>query len=98
MNNMEPGVEMFSPEPILKTDTDADNGEDTTASSSNKVLSAKEDELISLETLRESPVQWPERFPGMDEYLTMSRTPIHTPSADYSHNLTSTDRAKITRK
>ncbi|KAH8420541.1 hypothetical protein KR009_011259, partial [Drosophila setifemur] len=56
---------------------------------------SQDDELISLETLRESPVQWPERFPGMDEFLTMSDTPIYTPNVDYGNNLTIEDMAKI---
>ncbi|KAH8336069.1 hypothetical protein KR074_004052, partial [Drosophila pseudoananassae] len=56
---------------------------------------SQEDELISMETLRESPVQWPERFPGMDEFLTMSDTPMYTPSMDLGNNLTSEDMAKI---
>ncbi|XP_017864126.1 PREDICTED: protein lin-52 homolog isoform X1 [Drosophila arizonae] len=97
MSNIELGIELFSPETLLKTDTDTDNVDDTMASSSNKGLTAKEDELISMETLRESPVQWPARFPGMDEFMTMSQTPIHTPSSEYTQNLTSADRARITQ-
>ncbi|TDG47139.1 hypothetical protein AWZ03_006404 [Drosophila navojoa] len=97
MSNMELGIELFSPETLLKTDTDMGNVDDTMASSSNKVLTAKEDELISMETLRESPVQWPTRFPGMDEFMTMSQTPIHTPSSECTQNLTSADRARITQ-
>ncbi|EDV92276.1 protein lin-52 homolog [Drosophila grimshawi] len=40
---------------------------------------AKDDDLISLETLRESPVQWPVKFPGMQEFLTMSDPPVRMP-------------------
>ncbi|KAH8367754.1 hypothetical protein KR084_002434, partial [Drosophila pseudotakahashii] len=61
----------------------------------NKKPDSPEDELISLETLRASPVQWPERFPGMDEFLTMSDTPIYTRNTDYTNNLTTEDMAKI---
>ncbi|XP_023163397.1 protein lin-52 homolog isoform X2 [Drosophila hydei] len=56
---------------------------------------AKVDELISLETLRESPVQWPERFPGMEKFLTMSDTPIHRPSADSDQILSCVNLAAI---
>ncbi|KAL7732526.1 hypothetical protein ACLKA6_019164 [Drosophila palustris] len=90
MNNLEPGVEMFAPETMLKTDGES-NDAATTSNNNNK--SAKEDELISMETLRESPVQWPERFPGMDDFMNMSNTPIHTPSGD--SNFTGADLAKI---
>lgn len=98
MNNMEPGVEMFSPETVLKSETDTNAAGTTGNASSNKVLSAKEDELISMETLRESPVQWPERFPGMDDFLTMSQTPIHTPNAECTQNFNSADMARMNRK
>lgn len=101
MSNMEPGIEMFAPETILKTDEDLTDSVDAMAMSNvsiKKDVSAKEDELISMETLRESPVQWPERFPGIDEFLTMSDTPIHTPSRDNTQNFTSADMAKINRK
>ncbi|KAH8407894.1 hypothetical protein KR215_011967 [Drosophila sulfurigaster] len=91
MNNLEPGVEMFAPETILKTDAE---GEDSPTG--KKELSAKEeDELISMETLRESPVQWPERFPGMDDFMNMSNTPIHQPSGDYSPGVSNMDTAQI---
>lgn len=101
MSNLEPGIEMFAPETILKTDEDiSDDGDAATVANVTikKDVSAKEDELISMETLRESPVQWPERFPGIDEFLTMSDTPIHTPSRDNTQNFTSADMAKINRK
>jgi len=35
--------------------------------------------------------------PGMDEFLTMSDTPIYTRTTDYANNLTSEDMAKINR-
>ncbi|EDW69736.1 protein lin-52 homolog [Drosophila virilis] len=95
MNNMEPGVEMFSPETVRKSETDTNAAGTTGNASSNMVLSAKEDELISMETLRESPVQWPERFPGMDDFLTMSQTPIHTPNAECTQNFNSADMARM---
>lgn len=99
MSNLEPGIEMFAPETILKTDEDmSDDGDAATNVTIKKDVSAKDDELISMETLRESPVQWPERFPGIDEFLTMSDTPIHTPSRDNTQNFTSADMAKINRK
>lgn len=101
MSNLEPGIEMFAPETILKTDEEISNDGDAATVANvtiNKDVSAKEDELISMETLRESPVQWPERFPGIDEFLTMSDTPIHTPSRDNTQNFTSADMAKINRK
>lgn len=89
MDNLEPGVEMFAPETILNTDSiDA-----ATTSKKNK-----EDELISMETLRESPVQWPERFPGMDDFMNMSNTPIHTHTPSGDSNFTSADIAKINGK
>ncbi|KAH8244936.1 hypothetical protein KR032_002931, partial [Drosophila birchii] len=66
------------------------------ASEENKeVRGAAEDELISQETLRASPIQWPERFPGMEEFLTMSDTPIYTPTTDRSNNLTAEDIAHM---
>lgn len=101
MSNMEPGIEMFAPETILKTDDDLTDSVDAMAMSNvsiKKDVSAKEDELISMETLRESPVQWPERFPGIDDFLTMSDTPIHTPSRDSTQSFTSADMAQINRK
>jgi len=36
--------------------------------------------------------------PGMDEFLTMSDTPIYTRTTDYANNLTSEDMAKINRE
>ncbi|KAH8278247.1 hypothetical protein KR044_008503 [Drosophila immigrans] len=89
MNNLEPGVEMFAPETILKTDAEHDEDSGTMQET------AKEDELISLETLRESPIQWPERFPGMDDFMHMSNTPIHHPSGDYSPGVSTRDAAQI---
>ncbi|KAH8365946.1 hypothetical protein KR093_007600 [Drosophila rubida] len=88
MNNMEPGVEMFAPESILKT-----GAEHVDSGILNK--SPKDDELISMETLRESPIQWPERIPGMDDFMHMSNTPIHQPSDDYSPGVSSKDAAQI---
>ncbi|XP_017009253.2 protein lin-52 homolog [Drosophila takahashii] len=104
MSTAEPAVELFAPESILKADEEV--AEASAASRSRlsageeksedkKKPETPEDELISLETLRASPVQWPERFPGMDEFLTMSDTPIYTRNTDYANNLTSEDMAKI---
>ncbi|XP_041564133.1 protein lin-52 homolog [Drosophila elegans] len=104
MSKAEPAAELYAPETVLKTD---DEVAEATASGRSRLSAGEEqpeakrkpdtpeDELISLETLRASPVQWPERFPGMDEFLTMSDTPIYTRTTDYSNNLTSEDMAKI---
>ncbi|XP_017048370.1 protein lin-52 homolog [Drosophila ficusphila] len=104
MNKAESSAERFAPESILKPDEEV--AEASTASRNQTSVGEQkpetkskpdspEDELISLETLRASPVQWPERFPGMDEFLTMSDTPIYTRTTDYANNLTSEDMAKI---
>ncbi|KAH8345190.1 hypothetical protein KR059_008192, partial [Drosophila kikkawai] len=66
-----------------------------TPEDNKEVLGMHEDELISQETLRASPIQWPERFPGMEEFLTMSDTPIYTPTMDRSNNLTAEDIAHM---
>ncbi|KAH8265698.1 hypothetical protein KR038_005664, partial [Drosophila bunnanda] len=66
-----------------------------TSEENKEVLGMHEDELISQETLRASPIQWPERFPGMEEFLTMSDTPIYTPTMDRSNNLTTEDIAHM---
>ncbi|XP_016968306.1 protein lin-52 homolog [Drosophila biarmipes] len=107
MSTAEPTVDLFAPETILKADEEVAEAsvasrsalsaaeEDLEALEAKKKPDTPEDELISLETLRASPVQWPERFPGMDEFLTMSDTPIYTRNSDYANNLTSEDMAKI---
>ncbi|XP_064554983.1 protein lin-52 homolog [Drosophila montana] len=83
MSTLETNIEMLS------------SAEITPKKSGDAKESAKLEELISLETLRESPVQWPERFPGMEEFLTMSETPIHTPTADSAQILSSNNMASI---
>ncbi|XP_043660365.1 protein lin-52 homolog isoform X2 [Drosophila teissieri] len=105
MSTAETTTDLYSTETILKA---ADEEVEKASAASRSRLSAEEenpdgkeqpvtpeDELISMETLRPSPVQWPERFPGMDEFLTMSDTPIYTRSTDYANNLTIEDMAKI---
>ncbi|EDW62772.2 protein lin-52 homolog [Drosophila virilis] len=83
MSKLETDIEMLS------------SAEITPKKSGDAKESAKVEDLISLETLRESPVQWPERFPGMEEFLTMSETPIHTPTADSAQILSSNNMASI---
>ncbi|XP_016931729.2 protein lin-52 homolog [Drosophila suzukii] len=104
MSNAEQAVELFATETVLKAGeevADAPADSRSTLAAGEEVPEGKEkpdtpeDELISMETLRASPVQWPERFPGMDEFLTMSDTPIYTRTTDYANNLTSEDMAKI---
>ncbi|XP_026838584.1 protein lin-52 homolog [Drosophila erecta] len=105
MSNAETTTNLFSTETILNA---VDEEVEKASAASRSRISAEEeipeskdqpdtaeDELISMETLRPSPVQWPERFPGMDEFLTMSDTPIYTRSTDYANNLTMEDMAKI---
>ncbi|KAL7743737.1 hypothetical protein ACLKA6_016798 [Drosophila palustris] len=89
MSNIEVNVKILDPETTLKTE-DAKND-----ASSTKKQTAKEDDLKSAETLRESPVQWPERFPGMDEFLTKSETPIHTPNIDPARILSNANMSAI---
>ncbi|XP_030378785.1 protein lin-52 homolog [Scaptodrosophila lebanonensis] len=95
MSKIEPNLEIFAPETILKTDEDADTTQPQELPSPNSTKPEPEDHLKSFETLRESPIQWPERFPGMDEFLNMSDTPIHTPNRDCTHTLTTEDMARI---
>ncbi|XP_016981129.1 protein lin-52 homolog [Drosophila rhopaloa] len=104
MNKVEPAVEFFGPETVLKADEEVAEASasarsrlsaEDDKSEDKKKPDTPEDELISMETLRASPVQWPERFPGMDEFLTMSDTPIYTRTTDYANNLTTEDTAKI---
>ncbi|EDV96792.1 protein lin-52 homolog [Drosophila grimshawi] len=96
MSNTEPGVERFSPETIPNSDMeDTGRAESTGYAKMEKAQSAKEEELISMETLRESPEQWPERFPGINDFVTMSHTPIHTPNVDRTPNMTKEDMDKI---
>ncbi|XP_037727357.1 protein lin-52 homolog [Drosophila subpulchrella] len=104
MSAAEPTVELFAAETVLKADQEvaealAASKSTVSAGEADPEVKEKpdtpEDELISMETLRASPVQWPERFPGMDEFLTTSDTPIYTRNTDYANNLTSEDLAKI---
>ncbi|XP_017870175.1 PREDICTED: protein lin-52 homolog isoform X1 [Drosophila arizonae] len=78
-----------------KADSDVSTPAEKHQTSEDAKGTAKVDELISLETLRESPVQWPERFPGMEEFVTMSDTPIHRPSVDCSQIPTKVNMAAI---
>ncbi|XP_034480370.1 protein lin-52 homolog [Drosophila innubila] len=91
MSNLEVDIKILEPETTLKTEDEGNDAE----SSTNNNLTAKEDDLKSAETLRESPVQWPERFPGMDEFLTKSDTPIHTPNIDPARILTNANLSAI---
>lgn len=93
--------------------------EEEDAESSTKEATGKIDDLLSLETLRESPLQWPERckynhqshiyiymliyiyfctVPGMEEFLTTSETPIHTPVVDPAQILANDNMKVINRK
>ncbi|XP_017852776.1 protein lin-52 homolog isoform X2 [Drosophila busckii] len=65
------------------------------AKEKTNVLSAKEGELMSMETLRESPVQWPKRLPGMDEFIFKSETPIHLPNTDGTSKFNKSSGATI---
>lgn len=86
---------------------------------STKDADSKINELLSMETLRESPIQWPERckyhevrtilmhtflkylqfaVPGMEEFLTASETPIHTPTIDPAQILANDNMKAINRK
>lgn len=86
---------------------------------STKDANSKVDELLSMETLRESPLQWPERckyhevrtihmhtflkyprfaVPGMEEFLTASETPIHTPTIDPAQILANDNMKAINRE
>ncbi|BFG02172.1 protein lin-52 homolog [Drosophila madeirensis] len=100
LNNSDMNMELLAPETILKTDDDSAESKqqqekEETVDPEDSPL--KEDELMSLETLRESPVQWPERFPGMDDFLTMSDTPMYSPIAETQSILTAEDMVKINR-
>ncbi|EDV34721.1 uncharacterized protein Dana_GF21466 [Drosophila ananassae] len=109
MSKPKPSLEAFSAEIVLKSEKEPKNNAEISAIRKTRLSGvephkdikdkpeSQEDELISMETLRESPVQWPERFPGMDEFLTMSDTPMYTPSVDFGNNLTPEDMAKIHR-
>ncbi|KAH8399914.1 hypothetical protein KR215_004163, partial [Drosophila sulfurigaster] len=74
------------------------NAGDAAASETKNLTAKEEDDLTSTETLRESPIQWPERFPGMEEFLSLSETPIHTPSIDPAQLLTSTNKTALNSK
>lgn len=86
---------------------------------STKDADSKINELLSMETLRESPIQWPERckyhevrtilmhtflkylrfaVPGMEEFLTASETPIHTPTIDPAQILANDNMKAINRE
>ncbi|EDW53033.1 protein lin-52 homolog [Drosophila sechellia] len=105
MSNAETITDLLCTEIILKAEDKevekASEASSNTLSVEKEVPESKErpitpdDELISMETLRPSPVQWPERFPGMDEFLSMSDTPMYTNSTNYTSNLTNDDMAKI---
>ncbi|XP_017844241.2 protein lin-52 homolog [Drosophila busckii] len=79
MENLEPGIEMLPSEGSENTEHEAADSKPITRRDSNDA-EPTEEELLSLETLRDSPLQWPERLPGMERFLTSSDTPIHTPS------------------
>ncbi|KAH8281268.1 hypothetical protein KR018_004408, partial [Drosophila ironensis] len=56
-----------------------------------------EDDLISKETLRESPVQWPERFPGIAEFMNLSETPLYMTFSELGQCITEEETAKINK-
>lgn len=94
MTSVEADMELLEPETILKTETETGNDAPANASDTKKT-NAKEDDLKSMETLRESPVQWPERFPGMEEFLVKCETPIRTPNIDTAQILSNANMATI---
>uniref|UniRef100_A0A1B0AAX3 Protein lin-52 homolog n=1 Tax=Glossina pallidipes TaxID=7398 RepID=A0A1B0AAX3_GLOPL len=54
--------------------------------------------LLSLEKLdRASPDLWPEKIPGITDFIAMSNTPIRTPAAEWSRGLSQEDMAAITQ-
>ncbi|BFF95362.1 protein lin-52 homolog [Drosophila madeirensis] len=84
-------MELLAPETILKTDDDSAESKqqqekEETVDPEDSPL--KEEELRSLETLPESPVQWSERF-------SMSDTPMYSPIVEPLSILTSADIVKI---
>ncbi|XP_039961197.1 protein lin-52 homolog [Bactrocera neohumeralis] len=50
-----------------------------------------EDGLYSLEKLRTSPELWPEKIPGISNFIAMSDTPIRTPVPQWSKDLSQED-------
>ncbi|XP_034119672.1 protein lin-52 homolog [Drosophila albomicans] len=106
MSNSEAELELSSAETTPKTKKKTEEGSnknnnnnagDAAASETKNLTAKEEDDLTSTETLRESPVQWPERFPGMEEFLSLSETPIHTPSIDPAQLLTSTNKTALNK-
>ncbi|XP_068158807.1 protein lin-52 homolog isoform X2 [Drosophila tropicalis] len=104
MSTLESRIAVLDPECMKKTndangDNDANVLIDEDTEDPSTTLADKEpkdeDDLISMETLRESPLQWPERC--MEEFLTTSHTPIHTPVVDCIQSWTDTDMAKINK-
>ncbi|EDW82869.2 uncharacterized protein Dwil_GK10233 [Drosophila willistoni] len=104
MSTLESRIAVLDPECMLKTndatgDNDANVSMDEDTEDPSTTVADKEpkdeDDLISMETLRESPLQWPERC--MEEFLTASHTPIHTPIVDCAQSWTDTDMAKINK-
>ncbi|TMW51714.1 hypothetical protein DOY81_003206, partial [Sarcophaga bullata] len=52
--------------------------------------------LLSLEKLdRTSPDLWPEKIPGITDFIAMSDTPIRTPAPEWSRGLSQDDMSEI---
>ncbi|KAH8265155.1 hypothetical protein KR044_004150, partial [Drosophila immigrans] len=71
--------------------------EEANSKKHNQSETKNDEDLTSKETLRESPVQWPERFPGMEQFLSLSETPIHTPNIDAAQLLTNTNKSALNK-
>ncbi|XP_034666317.1 protein lin-52 homolog [Drosophila subobscura] len=90
-NKSDVNMELLAPETILKTDdasAESKQQQEKEESVETEESPLKEDELRSLETLHESPVQWPKR-------LSMSDTPMYSPIAEPLSILTSADIVRI---
>ncbi|XP_065364850.1 protein lin-52 homolog [Calliphora vicina] len=52
--------------------------------------------LLSLEKLdRASPDLWPEKIPGITDFIAMSDTPIRTPAPEWSRGLSQEDMSAM---
>ncbi|XP_005176861.1 protein lin-52 homolog [Musca domestica] len=52
--------------------------------------------LLSLEKLdRASPDLWPEKIPGITDFIAMSDTPIRTPAPEWSRGLSQEDTSAM---
>ncbi|XP_046802670.1 protein lin-52 homolog isoform X2 [Lucilia cuprina] len=56
----------------------------------------QDDGLLSLEKLdRASPDLWPEKIPGITDFIAMSDTPIRTPAPEWSRGLSQEDMSAM---